>query len=220
MRGASPRNPLQVCLVVQNCLAEAFLRRILVKQPQICVFGLKQYLGLPAHQKKDTVFVVDAPGLEMPLNEWLRHLRTYCSNPKFLVLDQGKSTEQIVRFLVMGVHGYLPDSDVSRMLCRAVYSVAANQFWVPPEVFHEFLRQAASALRKDDQSPHRVTPREEEILELIRKRLSNKEIAHLLRIRVSTVKFHVSNILSKMQASKRRDLIEAASDRLWRMLVT
>lgn len=212
------RKPLQVCLVVQSFLAEAFLRRILSKQPQISAFNLRQYLNLPTYQRKHTVFVLDGTGLGMPLNEWLRHLRTHCCNPKFLVLDAGKSTEQVLRLLVMGVHGYLPESDVSKLLVRAVHAVAANQFWVRPEVFQEFLREAASALRKGAQSPHAVTPREEEILELIRKRLSNKEIAHLLRIRVSTVKFHVSNILSKMKATNRRDLIETSPNQLWKIV--
>jgi DNA-binding NarL/FixJ family response regulator len=205
---------------VQNCLAEAYLRQVLAKQPRIRAVSLKQYLALPPLQRRNTVFVIDVCGLEVPLPEWLRQLRSRCSNAKFLLVDQERSTDQIVRFLAMGAHGYLPDADVSRLLVGAVFAVAANQFCVPPAVLHEFLRQAASALRKDTQSPHTITPREQEILELIRRRLSNREIAHLLRIRVSTVKFHVSNILSKMHAGTRQDLIETAPDQLWRMLAT
>jgi len=139
---------------------------------------------------------------------------------KFLVLDHEQSIEQIVRLLVMGAHGYIPDSEASSVLVQGVFSVAANRFWVPPEALHEFLREAALTLRKDTRGPHTTTPREDQILELIRRRLSNTEIAHLLQIRVSTVKFHVSNILSKMQARNRRDLIKPPSDHLWRMLVT
>lgn len=211
-------NVLQVCLVVKNVFAEAFLRQILIRQAHIRVFGLKPFLELPANQRRDTVFVVDASGLEVPLKEWLIHLRERSLNPKFLVLDQDKSTEQIVRILVMGGHGFLPDFEVPKDLGRAVRSVAANQFWVRPEVLHAFLREAARALGKHAQSPDTITPREEEILELIRKRLSNGEIAQLLRIRVSTVKFHVSNILSKLQATDRRALIESAPNQLWRIL--
>lgn len=220
MHGVAPMRSLQVCVVTQNCLAEAYLRQTLVKQPQINAFRLKQYLALPPLQRRNTVFVIDVCGLEVPLPEWLRQLGSRCSNAKFLLVDQEKSTDQIVRFLAMGAHGYLPDCDVTRLLGSAVASVAANQFWVRPVVLHEFLRQAASALRKDTQSPHTITPREQEILELVRRRLSNREIAHLLRIRVSTVKFHVSNILSKMEVGTRHDLIETCSDQLWRMLAT
>lgn len=220
MPEATPRRTALVCIVAQNCLAEAYLRQLLDKHPFIRALGLKQYTELPPSRTRNTVFVVDACGLGISLNECLRRLRTRCSNAKFLIIDQEKSAEQIVRFLVMGAQGYLLDADVPGMLVRAVLSVAANKFWTPPEVFHEFLREAASVLRKDSQAPHTTTPREDQILELIRRRLSNREIAHLLSIRVSTVKFHVSNILSKMQVRNRSELIETPTNQLWGMLFT
>jgi Bacterial regulatory proteins, luxR family len=42
-------------------------------------------------------------------------------------------------------------------------------------------------------------------MELVRRRLYNREIAELLQIRVSTIKFHLSNILSKMHVNSRSD---------------
>jgi DNA-binding NarL/FixJ family response regulator len=51
-----------------------------------------------------------------------------------------------------------------------------------------------------------VTAREGEILQLLMRRLSNKDISSLLAISERTVKFHVSNILSKLQVSDRRGL--------------
>ena len=75
-------------------------------------------------------------------------------------------------------------------------------------------------LRKDARDRQTTTARENEILELVRVRLSNKEIAELLQIRVSTVKFHLSNILSKMQAKSRRDLRAVPSEQLWKMLTS
>jgi len=51
----------------------------------------------------------------------------------------------------------------------------------------------------------------------VRRRLSNREIADLLQIRVSTVKFHLSNILSKMHANNRRELTGPTSQNLWKM---
>jgi DNA-binding NarL/FixJ family response regulator len=109
---------------------------------------------------------------------------------------------------------------VSRALIRAIFLVAANEFCVPHDAFMEFLREAASVLRKGARDCQTTTPRENEILELVRIRLSNREIAELLQIRVSTVKFHLSNILSKMQAKSRRDLRTAPSEQLWKMLTS
>jgi ATP/maltotriose-dependent transcriptional regulator MalT len=52
-----------------------------------------------------------------------------------------------------------------------------------------------------------MTKRETEIVELIRHRLSNKEIANILNVAEVTVKFHVSNIFSKASVDRRRDLL-------------
>ena len=75
-------------------------------------------------------------------------------------------------------------------------------------------------IRRDAWDPETTTPRENEILELVRMCLSNREIAELLQIRVSTVKFHLSNILSKMPAKNRRDLRAVPSEQVWRMLTS
>jgi NarL family two-component system response regulator LiaR len=212
------RAAVQVCVVAQNCLAEAYLCQVLKRERLIRALTLKQCMLSSPLQRRSTVFVVDQCGLEVPLGECLRHLRSRSADPRFLVLDHEKSNEEIVRLLAMGTHGYVPHAEVCHTLVRAILSVAANQFWVPPDAFREFLREAASVLRKDARGSHTTTPRENEILELVRMRLSNREIAELLQIRVSTVKFHLSNILSKMQAKSRRDLRTAPSEQLSRML--
>jgi DNA-binding CsgD family transcriptional regulator len=52
-----------------------------------------------------------------------------------------------------------------------------------------------------------MTKRETEVLELIRHRLSNKEIASILNVAEVTVKFHASNIFAKVKVARRRDLL-------------
>jgi two-component system, NarL family, response regulator LiaR len=212
------RTSLRVCLVAENCLAEAYLRHVLSEHPQLHPIRLKQYLRLSPLQRIKTVFIVDLCGLEVPLYECLGELRARCSNAKFLLLGNEKSRDEIVRLLIMGVQGYIPYPAVPRALFRAIFSLAANQWWVPHEAFQDFLREAASALRNDGRARSTVTPREDQILELVRRRLSNREIASRLQIQVSTVKFHLSNILSKMYVSSRRELIEIPSGHVWRTL--
>jgi NarL family two-component system response regulator LiaR len=212
------RISLWVCLVAENCLAEAYLRHVLCEHPELHAISLKQYLRLSPLQRTKTVFIVDLCGLDVPLYECLGELRARCSNAKFLLLGNEKSTDEIVRLLIMGVQGYIPHPGVPRALFRAISSLAANQWWVPHEAFQQFLGEAASALRDDGRLRSTVTPREEQILELVRRRLSNREIAARLQIQVSTVKFHLSNILSKMYVSSRRELMETPSGQVWRTL--
>lgn len=209
---------LQVCLIAENCLAAAYLRQILRGHPLLHVIGIEQYMCLSPLQRMATIFIVDQCGLEIPLYECLRELRACCSKARFLLLGHEKSKDEIVRLLIMGVQGYITHANVPRTLIRAIFALAANQVWVPQEAFREFLCEAASTLRKRAYARETTTPREEEVVELVRRRLSNGEIAERLRIRVSTVKFHLSNILSKMHVKSRRDLIELPSSPVWRIL--
>ncbi len=210
------RASLQVCSIAQNSLAEAYLEQLLGANPLICLLNLKQYAQLSPTGRRNTIFVIDQCGLEIPLCECLKQLRDHSSDARFLVLDDKKSKEEIVRILIMGANGYVSHTDVASTLIRAITCVAANQLWVPHDVLPEFLRDVSSVLRKDEDR-QATTPREDEILELVRRRLSNREIADLLHIRVSTVKFHLSNILSKLHANNRRDLTEPTSQMRWKM---
>src|SRR6266478_4707191 len=217
MPRAISRASLQVCSVAQNCLAEAYLEQLLREDPRICPLNLKQYAQLSAIRRRNLIFVIDQCGMEIPLCECLRQLRDHSSDARFLVLDDQKSKEEIVRILIMGAHGYVSHADASSTLIRAIICIAANQLWVPHEVIPEFLREVNRVLCNDTQARQTTTPREDEVLELVRRRLSNREIADLLHIRVSTVKFHLSNILSKLHANNRHELTEPASQKLWKM---
>jgi NarL family two-component system response regulator LiaR len=185
----------------------------------LCPLKFVEFARISPIDRKNTVFVIDQCGLDVPFGECVKQLRAACSNPRFIVVDREKSTEEIVRLLILGAHGYIRDSDVSRSIVDAILSVANGHLWVAPEVLREFLLQASRALRKDGHVRQATTPREDEILELVRRRLSNKEIADMLQIRVSTVKFHLSNILSKMHANNRRDLTQLPPITLSRALL-
>jgi NarL family two-component system response regulator LiaR len=219
MPRATSRACLQVCSIAQNCLAEAYLEQLLRADPRICVLNVKEYVQQSPARRRDVIFVIDQCGLEIPLCQCLRQLRDHASNARFLVLDDQKSSEEIVRILIMGAHGYVSHMDASNSLIRAIFCIAADQLWVPREVLHEFLREVSSVLRRNTQARQTTTPREDEILELVRRRLSNREIAELLQIRISTVKFHLSNILSKLHAHTRHELTEAPDGQLWKMLL-
>lgn len=217
MPHAIPQVPSQVCLIARSCLVQAYLRQLLETNRHLRLLRFEQYTRLSPIKKRSVLFVLDESGLETPLSECLRQLREHCSNAKFILLGEEKSKEEIVRLLVMGAHGYVSHTNVEHTLISAIFAVANNQLWVPEEVLPLFLLEVGRVLRKDAYPRQTTTPRENEILELVRKRLSNREIADLLRIRVSTVKFHLSNILSKAHASNRRELLETYSPERWKL---
>jgi NarL family two-component system response regulator LiaR len=97
-----------------------------------------------------------------------------------------------------GAIGYLLKDTQADELCRAIKAAAAGQVQLSP--------QAAQRLMREIQVPHspeKLTPRETEVLKLLARGMSNKEICATLVIGEKTVKTHVSSILSKLGVPSR-----------------
>jgi len=124
-----------------------------------------------------------------------------------LVVGDSFSEESYFRYLQLGARGLLSYSEAELQLARAVRSVGAGGYWVPRQVLARFVD---SILKSRNRTPLRnghVSSREREVLEGLLDNLSNKEIASKLNISERTVKFHVSNLLSKFGVQRRADLI-------------
>ncbi len=110
------------------------------------------------------------------------------------VLDTGSVTGAIKA----GALGYLLKDAEANELCRAIHTAAARQVQLSPK--------AAEKLLHDLRMPvtgATLTERETEVMRLIATGNSNKEIAHKLGISETTVKTHVSKILSKLNLASR-----------------
>ncbi len=129
-------------------------------------------------------------------------LRTPSIRP--LLVSSDCNDSMCLHWLLRGVWGIVPYGRYEDELCQALRSLANGQLWVPAPVIRQYMR-----LEKVNRLPStssNLTEREQEILGLVLRRLSNKEIASILRISLRTVKFHVGNILHKLQATSRNDL--------------
>jgi DNA-binding NarL/FixJ family response regulator len=92
-----------------------------------------------------------------------------------------------------GAIGYLLKDTEADELCQAIKAAAAGQVQLSPQAAARLMREVRAP-----QSPETLTQREIDVLRLMAKGLSNKEIARELGIGEKTVKTHVSNILSKL----------------------
>jgi len=118
--------------------------------------------------------------------------------------------------LTLGVHGFVEHSRVAEALADAVRMVAAGHLWIPKELLQAYVQMNADATRRSAGGFRSLTPREKEVFELVRHRLSNKEIAGVLGVREGTVKYHLSHILAKLRVGGRRELDRKASAaRVW-----
>lgn len=216
---ANGQKPVEICVIAENCLARAYLLELLRKDPSIKAVTLDELLASRWPASPPAVFVVDRCGLTIPLGECFRRLRGRFPKARFLVLGPTYDKDDVVGLMILGAHGFLEQERSSQVLMRAIQFVAQGQLWVAPDVLEIYLREVAAALRHSQQGRGAAfTPRETQILDMVRSRMSNREIAGFLKIRVSTVKFHLTNILSKQHAGCRRELLSPLHSEIWNKL--
>jgi len=156
------------------------------------------------------LFLLDACSLPTDLGRLAARCRSHSPGSKFLALlspEGSKSTEKI-RLFYWGVDGFLDLHERWQTeLPAAVRRILAGQFWVPQEVLAVYIKQVRGFLEEQGSLTHSLTAREIQVLQLLMRSLTNKEISAALRIGERTVKFHVSNILSKLHVEDRRGLL-------------
>jgi len=101
-------------------------------------------------------------------------------------------------------------AEAREQLPRALPPVAAGGFWIPRALLSAFVDsvlESTRGRRLEMGSAGELSQREQEVLDALLGSLVNKEIGSRLNISERTVKFHVSNILSKFGVRRRADLI-------------
>lgn len=111
---------------------------------------------------------------------------------KVLVLTGDLSPASVRQALAAGADGYMHKSEDTSELLQAVAAVLAGRQYVSRRIAQVFRPEAAAP--GDTQAP---TPREQEIMSLVARGLSNREIAQLLAISLGTVRTHRQNFMEK-----------------------
>jgi len=145
--------------------------------------------------------------LQMPNvngTEAIIRIRSEFPDAKVMVLSTYAGDVQVLRAIKAGARGYLLKGNVRTELLEAIRTIHAGRKRIPPEVAAELADHAA-----DDQ----LSSREIDVLRLIGSGNANKHIADKLSIGETTVKNHISNILSKLGASDRAHAVTIALQR-------
>jgi two-component system, NarL family, response regulator LiaR len=155
------------------------------------------------------LYLLDGCSLRADLGRVAERCRASSPGSKFLALlspENGSFAEK-TRLFYWGIDGFVElQKTWQTELPLAIRSILNGQLWVPSEVLLAFVKQAKILLDAQLLPGHSLTAREGQILQLLMRRLANKEISNTLGISERTVKFHVSNILSKLQLEDRRGL--------------
>lgn len=130
----------------------------------------------------------------------IRQIGAISPSSRILVLTSFSEDEKVFPAIKAGAHGYLMKDIKPTDLAKSIRSVYRGEPSLHPEIARKLMDQLAKG---EGDAEERLTARETEVLLLIARGYSNKEIAAALQVSEKTVKTHVSNILQKLHLSDR-----------------
>ena len=133
-----------------------------------------------------------------------RAIKQVSPKTSVLIITTHEQHDYLIAALKAGAAGYLL-KDISRQeLLIAIRRVLRGESILDSEVASRALQRLSSELTAyDGPTPERLTPREREVLQLLARGQTNREIAGQLSLSVGTVKIHVEHIIAKMGVSDR-----------------
>ena len=138
---------------------------------------------------------------------------------QFLALSVSDASEDVIAIIRAGARGYVTKNISGPDLIDAIYRIAAGDVVFSPRlagfVLDAFANPDGSPVRIADLDPElgQLTPREQQVLRLIARGYSYKDVASELTISIKTVESHVSSVLRKLQLSNRHQLTNWATER-------
>lgn len=132
--------------------------------------------------------------------------------PRVLIVGSNESNEEVLRYIEAGARGYIRRSDSLGELVATIRSMVQGKAIISPDLAQALMARLwklANTITPTQSGNgfavnSALTPRECEVLYLLKRDLSNQEIAEQLSIEVGTVKNHVHNILEKLEVKNRR----------------
>jgi DNA-binding NarL/FixJ family response regulator len=214
VKKAARKGPLQVCLLSPHPLVLSEFERVLTNPGfELISQQLESTLGPDLRNlqvPRAVVYVVDAHVARPAAGALISNILDHHTEARILVVAEKFDSAETYSLLQMGAKGLLTYEEAREQLPRALPLVANGGFWVPRAVLSGFVDSILGGSHgrrlKADTSAD-LSRREQEVLNLLLENMANKEIGNKLNISERTVKFHVSNLLSKFGVRRRADLI-------------
>jgi DNA-binding NarL/FixJ family response regulator len=145
----------------------------------------------------------------------IRELRAINAESRLVVFAISETEENIVAWAQAGADGYIPRTASLNELVRFVETIVSGEQICSAAITSRLIRRLGSYSSADHERSRSsyatlLTGREREIMSMVAKGCSNKEIARALRIELSTTKSHVHNLLGKLRLQRRGQVSEWA----------
>jgi DNA-binding NarL/FixJ family response regulator len=212
-----PRHPIGVYLVVENRLLREALVRLFQKQANISVTGQNQSREAASQQVITTgcdVLLLDSLGTASSVN-LICELAQRRSSIKIILFGMEEDPDCFLKAVRLGVSAYLFKDASSEEIIAAVRSVVRGEAVCPPCLCMALFKQVSKEFRQrsgmsDDAACLELglTFRQRQMVSLVAKGMSNKEIASNLNLSEYTVKNHIYRIMKQLEAGSRQEAVD------------
>lgn len=195
-----------VLLLDDHAVLRDALRRLIDGEPDLKVVGDAatgaEALRIAEREHPEVALVDLRLGAESALPV-IRGLRALQNPPRVVVLTMHADRDSAIEALSAGAEGYVLKASPAEDVLRALRAAASGGACLDPQVAARLLACVTAGATVPERE---LTPREREVLELVRSGLRNREIACRLHLSEKTVKHHVGQVLQKTGAQSRRAL--------------
>lgn len=158
--------------------------------------------------KRPDIVLMDLKMPQMNGIEALRQLQKKCPDSKIVMLTTYHDDSDVQRALQAGAMGYLLKTASTAEIEQAIRAVHEGHPMLSREATDALLQAARKGLTPDRY--HSLSVREVEILKLMAEGMTNRQISEKVKLSNSTVKFHVSSILAKLDVASRTEAVALA----------
>ena len=207
-------NKIRVFQADDHLILREGIRSLLEKVPDIEIVG-EAGDGIEAVAKVGTlvpdVVLMDIAMPRLSGLEATRQIKEKNPQIKVLVLTMYETDQYISQMLQSGASGYVVKTAAASELVSAVRAVHRGDVYLYPAIAQLLVTDYLEKVKAGEENSHnRLTSREKEILKLIAEGKKNKDIASLLGIRSRTVQAHRTNLMDKLGAHDRTELVKYA----------
>lgn len=203
-------NPIRVLIVDDHTLFRSGIKLLLQRQEGFEVVG-EAGDGLEgikrAKQLNPDVVLLDLHMPGVSGREAVKTINEEVPGARVVMLTVSEDAEDLVDCLRAGAAGYLLKNIETEFLVDAIQRAARGESVMSPQMTGKLVQELRhpkeAAAPSAEGEREKLSPREMEIILLLAKGASNKEVARALNVAESTVKIHVQNILKKLNLSSR-----------------
>ncbi|WP_213762172.1 response regulator [Caballeronia sp. dw_19] len=208
---------IRILLIDDHTLFRSGVRALLQRQPDFEVVddaadGIEGFKRAKQHRPDVVLLDLNMPGLSGI--ETLQLLQQDLPDTAVIMLTVSEDVDELTRALREGACGYLLKNMEADALATMIRRAAEGESVIAESMTQRLIAQMRTPVRAEDTAPPpleprsspaspALTPRERDIVRILSRGASNKDIARELDLAESTVKIHVRNVLRKLNLSSR-----------------